>query len=63
MWIYLKKCLVNELRHAFELTPDEFLEKYNVCKPDKNRNIIFTCAKGIRSLQACHHLSDLGYKK
>lgn len=67
---YLPKCnfisiyfLVEELASAFRLTPDEFLKKYNFPKPDINKTIIFSCAKGIRSLIACNHLTDLGYKK
>jgi len=54
---------VDELGTAFELTPDEFLRKYNVSKPNKEQNIVFSCAKGIRSLKASHHVVDLGYKK
>lgn len=55
--------LVDELNTAFELTPDNFLEKYNILKPDKDQKIVFSCAKGIRSLKACRCVADLGYKK
>lgn len=55
--------LVDELNTAFESTPEKFLEKYNIPKPDKDQRIVFSCAKGIRSLKACRHVADLGYKK
>lgn len=52
-----------ELSTAFELAPDGFLEKYNIPKPNKDQCIVFSCAKGIRSLKACHYAMELGYKK
>lgn len=52
-----------ELSTAFELAPDSFLEKYNIPKPNKEQSIVFSCAKGIRSLKACHYAMELGYKK
>ena len=55
--------LVDELNTAFESTPDKFLEKYNIPKPDKDQIIVFSCAKGIRSLKASRYVADLGYKK
>jgi len=55
--------LVDELNTAFESTPDKFLEMYNIPKPDKDQKIVFSCAKGIRSLKACRYAADLGYKK
>ncbi|XP_025199065.1 rhodanese domain-containing protein CG4456-like isoform X2 [Melanaphis sacchari] len=54
---------LDELNTAFESAPIKFLEKYNVPKPDKDQKIIFSCAKGIRSLKACRYVADLGYKK
>ncbi|XP_015376032.1 PREDICTED: heat shock protein 67B2-like isoform X1 [Diuraphis noxia] len=53
---------LDELSTAFELTPEIFLEKYYIPKPDKDQKIVFSCAKGIRSLKACHYVTDLGYK-
>jgi len=55
--------LVDELNTAFESTPNKFLEMYNIPKPDKDQRIVFSCAKGIRSLKACRYVADLGYKK
>ncbi|XP_015376040.1 PREDICTED: heat shock protein 67B2-like isoform X2 [Diuraphis noxia] len=37
-------------------------QKYYIPKPDKDQKIVFSCAKGIRSLKACHYVTDLGYK-
>lgn len=54
---------MDELGNAFELAPNEFLEKYNVSKPNKDQIIVFSCAKGIRSMKACRHVADLGYQK
>jgi len=53
---------LDELNTAFESAPEKFLEKYNIPKPDKDRKIVFSCAKGIRSLKACRYIADLGYK-
>lgn len=53
---------LDELNTAFESTPDKFLEKYNIPKPDKDQIIVFSCAKGIRSLKASRYVADLGYK-
>ncbi|CAI6362496.1 unnamed protein product [Macrosiphum euphorbiae] len=53
---------LDELNTAFESTPDKFLEMYNIPKPDKDQRIVFSCAKGIRSLKACRYVADLGYK-
>ncbi|XP_060873745.1 rhodanese domain-containing protein CG4456-like [Metopolophium dirhodum] len=53
---------LDELSTAFESTPDKFLEMYNIPKPDKDQKIVFSCAKGIRSLKACRYVADLGYK-
>ncbi|CAH1735992.1 rhodanese domain-containing protein CG4456-like [Aphis gossypii] len=53
---------LDELNTAFESTPEKFLEKYNIPKPDKDQKIVFSCAKGIRSLKACRYVADLGYK-
>lgn len=55
--------IVDEINTAFTLTPDDFLNKYNFPKPDKDLNIVFSCAKGIRSLAACKLLAEIGYKK
>jgi len=55
--------IVDELSAAFELKPNAFFEKYNTSKPNKELSIIFSCAKGIRSLKACQYAADLGYKK
>lgn len=55
--------LVLEIGSAFDLTPDEFQERYHFPKPEKNLNIVFSCAKGMRSLKACRYVADLGYKK
>lgn len=55
--------LVDELRDAFELSSDEFLKAYNFPKPDKDQNIVFSCAKGTRSSHACSHFVHLGYEK
>lgn len=55
--------LVDELSNAFELAPNEFLGKYNAPKPDKDQIIVFSCAKGIRSLKACQLVANLGYQK
>jgi len=55
--------LVDELNTAFESTPVKFLKKYNISKPDKDQKIVFSCAKGLRSLKACRYLADLGYTK
>ncbi|XP_026821986.1 rhodanese domain-containing protein CG4456-like isoform X2 [Rhopalosiphum maidis] len=53
---------LDELNTAFESAPEKFLEKYNIHKPDKDQKIVFSCAKGIRSLKACRYVADLGYK-
>jgi len=53
---------LDELSAAFQLTPEEFLNKYNFAKPNKELDVVFSCAKGIRSLKASQYLVDLGYK-
>lgn len=55
--------IVDEIITAFKLTPEEFLKEYNIAKPKKDVRIVFSCAKGIRSLIACRYVADLGYKK
>lgn len=54
---------MDELITAFESSPEEFLQKYNISKPNTDQTIVFSCAKGIRSLKACRYVADLGYKK
>jgi len=53
---------LDELSAAFEMKPNAFFEKYNTSKPNKELSIIFSCAKGIRSLKASQYAADLGYK-
>ena len=47
-----------------ETTPAEFLQKFGVEKPDKDKYIIFTCRSGRRSLIASKiAANELGYTK
>ncbi|KAF8566563.1 hypothetical protein P879_10479 [Paragonimus westermani] len=52
---------LNELVGAFELTADEFIDKYHSSKPEQNETIIFYCRSGVRSCKAAQILSLLGY--
>ena len=54
---------VDEVEDAFQMDAELFEEKYKSPLPDKDRNIIFYCMAGIRSLEALESAHQLGYTK
>ena len=40
---------------------EEFLETFGFVKPDKDLQMVFTCAAGIRSVYACKAAQTAGY--
>ncbi|KER20167.1 hypothetical protein T265_15379, partial [Opisthorchis viverrini] len=51
------------VEQAFQMEPADFQKKYGVAKPDKSdKNIVFSCRSGKRSLLALKIANRLGYK-
>jgi rhodanese-related sulfurtransferase len=46
---------------ALEMDEEEFLETFGFVKPDKDLQMVFTCAAGIRSVYACKAAQTAGY--
>jgi len=54
---------VSVLENDLNLPTDVFEEKYKVPKPDKEDEIVFSCARGNRSRRAAEIAFKLDYKK
>eukprot|EP00088_Acartia_fossae_P026584 TRINITY_DN2740_c0_g1_i5.p1 TRINITY_DN2740_c0_g1~~TRINITY_DN2740_c0_g1_i5.p1 ORF type:complete len:183 (-),score=23.93 TRINITY_DN2740_c0_g1_i5:130-678(-) len=52
---------LREVKGAFDLTPEQFEEKYQVAMPESDDAIIFSCLAGIRSAKAEAVVNSLGY--
>jgi rhodanese-related sulfurtransferase len=48
---------------VFNMDDDEFEEVCGFIKPDLDETLVFTCAAGIRSMQACNLAARSGYSK
>ncbi|XP_023336817.1 thiosulfate sulfurtransferase/rhodanese-like domain-containing protein 3 [Eurytemora carolleeae] len=54
---------LHEIPQAFELSPQQFEEKYNFTVPEPlDRNIVLTCRSGKRILVAKERMEALGYE-
>ncbi|XP_025199067.1 rhodanese domain-containing protein CG4456-like [Melanaphis sacchari] len=54
---------LGELENDLNLPDDVFNEKHQVPKPDKDNEIVFSCARGNRSRRAAEIAFKLDYKK
>ena len=53
---------LGEVAEAFDLTPEQFQEKYGAKKPEKtDKDITFSCLAGIRSMYALNAAVEKGY--
>ena len=50
-----------EVAGAFDLSPEDFQDKYGLVKPEKNTDIILGCLFSTRSTQAGLYLQQIGY--
>ncbi|OON20170.1 rhodanese-like protein [Opisthorchis viverrini] len=63
IFFYLYRIIVDGVEQAFQMEPADFQKKYGVAKPDKSdKNIVFSCRSGKRSLLALKIANRLGYK-
>ncbi|CAH8636012.1 unnamed protein product [Schistosoma curassoni] len=55
---------LGEVEDAFKLDEKSFLEKYKIHKPNvADKNVVFSCRSGVRSMRALKIVQDLGYEK
>lgn len=52
---------VDEVAAAFEMSNDDFQQKYHFGKPEKNSTILVYCKMGMRAQNAGETLQKLGY--
>jgi len=50
-------------REVFELDEEEFERVCGFPKPSPDETLVFTCAAGMRSQQACAYAAQFGYTK
>nr|CAH8867940.1 unnamed protein product [Trichobilharzia regenti] len=54
---------LGEIEEAFQMDKEAFREKYKFEKPDKwEKNLVFSCRSGIRSMRALKMVQDMGYE-
>ncbi|CAI2733919.1 unnamed protein product [Schistosoma spindalis] len=54
---------LGEVEDAFKLDEESFLEKYKIRKPNvADKNVVFSCRSGVRSMRALKIVQDLGYE-
>ncbi|KAK4475713.1 hypothetical protein MN116_000977 [Schistosoma mekongi] len=54
---------LGEIENAFKLDGINFREKYKIEKPSlTDKNLVFSCRSGVRSLRALKIVQDLGYE-
>ncbi|CAH8655374.1 unnamed protein product [Schistosoma rodhaini] len=54
---------LGEVEDAFKLDEKSFLEKYKFQKPNvADKNVVFSCRSGVRSMRALKIVQDLGYE-
>ncbi|CAH8635958.1 unnamed protein product [Schistosoma curassoni] len=54
---------LGEVEDAFKLDEKSFLEKYKIHKPNvADKNVVFSCRSGVRSMRALKIVQDLGYE-
>ncbi|THD18784.1 Heat shock protein 67B2 [Fasciola hepatica] len=55
---------LGDVEQAFRMDDEEFRKTYHVAKPKPtDRNLVFNCRSGVRSLQALKTVELLGYKR
>ncbi|KAM3614075.1 uncharacterized protein V6R79_009740 [Siganus canaliculatus] len=54
---------LGQVNTAFQLTPEEFKEKYGSDMPQHTDSIVFSCLAGVRSKAALDKATSLGYKE
>ncbi|XP_024124170.1 thiosulfate sulfurtransferase/rhodanese-like domain-containing protein 3 isoform X2 [Oryzias melastigma] len=53
---------LGQVNTAFQLSPEDFREKFGAEMPHRTDNIVFLCLAGIRSKAAVDTAASLGYK-
>ncbi|CAH8651165.1 Thiosulfate:glutathione sulfurtransferase [Schistosoma haematobium] len=54
---------LGEVEDAFKLDEKSFIEKYKIHKPNvADKNVVFSCRSGVRSMRALKIVQDLGYE-
>ena len=54
---------VGEVGSALHMSAEQFQQEYKSSQPSKNRDIVFYCMAGVRSLVAVELAHNLGYTK